>query len=326
MKETQQTRITRRNLLVICITVVCCALLFSLIGITFLDSDVTSRFTREIINDSYDTYTIPLSENSVIHQTICISGKVYGFRLPLSFVSISADGVSTESSIPNGEISVSLYDSNDRMISHSNVDMADIIDGFFHNFILDEAVVADGTEMYTLHIQAFPEGDNTVVLSKSSKSVGDTDEYELSSFVLLENTQSQEGILALQYIVEYCGNIIYTPYILMSALLTVFIIVLYLLIFVYKAAIHKVFFFACLVLGTIFIFIIPFRTAPDEYVHIANAYSYSNRVFGIKDKNGTLYLREGDDMFLATYDYDATTVFAYREITEQLFSKAPPGP
>lgn len=314
MRKDYKSKITKHTLITILIIVIVCVAVFSLTAIVYIDSDVTSRFERIIVNDSYDSNTIPLTDVDVVYQTVYVSGKIYGFRIPISYVGEDPDGI----------ITLELLNSNNQVVSISELSMSELTDGFFHNFILEKALITNEVERYTLRIKANPVSSSTISLKKSSTAVA-CEEYILSDFILYENNSKQEGVLALQYISKYSGNFIYTPYILISFLLTVFFIALYLMVFVYKTAIHRVFLTASLVLGMVFLIIIPFRTAPDEYVHIANTYSYSNKIFGIKDKNGSVFLRHGDDMFLKTYDYDATNIFSYREVAEELFSLAPKG-
>lgn len=319
--KTDLPKMTKRQLLTAGIIAVLCAVLFAWAGVAFLP-ETTGIFEREIVNDEYDMLTEALGSGSEIRQTIEARGRLYGVRLCVS----NPDGNTA------GEMHLSLLDESGVTVAENRTDLADIVDGFFHLFLLDNMVDAKDGARYTLVVAAAPDVDaGRVAFYKSGEKVaghiGEEGEgnYDLSLFQLTENGVKQQGVLALQYVTKYTGNFIYTPYIIFSIILTVFAVAVYLMLFVFKVKLHVFFLTASLVLGTLFMFLIPLRTAPDEYVHIATAYHYANRIYGIDDAPGELTVRPGDEMFLETYDFDATDIFAYQEVYEGLFEGVPEG-
>jgi len=309
----------RGDFIAVGLILLCCAVVFSWVGIAFLPATEGS-FRRVIVNDDYDSLTIPVGSGDECRQTVFMKGTVHGLRIPVAVLDSSTQGI----------ISLLLLGENGELIASSRVETDEVVDRFFQLFLFDNAIDAKEGLRCTLVLTAGP-GEGLVAFLKSGdKASGNEDDvaegYDLSSFLLTENGVRQAGTLALQYVTRYAGKFIYLPYIIFSILLTVFLEYLYFTLFIIRTPLHRVFFISSLFLGTVFLFIIPLRTAPDEYVHIANAYSYSNAVFGVGgDSNSSITVRAGDEMFLASYDFDATDIFAYQEVYEGLFDSAPEG-
>lgn len=75
--------------------------------------------------------------------------------------------------------------------------------------------------------------------------------------------------------------------------------VLYLLIFVRKAALHQIFLVAATALGMVYILVFPAGNAPDELRHFSRAYSLSDIMMGVKDKDdGNIMVRRADREFV----------------------------
>ncbi len=326
MKEKKQAKsffsglpkLTRRNLIAMGLIFVVCCLLVSLVLFAYLP-DTTERFERIIVNDNYSVPTIPLTDKIEIRQTIVAEGRLSGMRLLLSVTGT-----------PSGTVVLTMLDQNEIPVAESRVNAADLPEDFFHIFLFETPYDAAFGEELTLSLTAENISGGTVSFLKSAPQSNetistDTDEKDLAGFSLTENGKPQTGTLALQYITRYSGNFLYKPFITISIILFVFFELLYLALFYFKIQLHRVFLFASLILGTVYLFLIPFRTAPDEYVHIAAAYRYSNVIYGTKDTPALVHVREGDEMFLNTYDDGATNLFFYQDLTENLFSPAPKG-
>ena len=310
-EKKKRGRLSRGNIFSMCAILLCCALVFVWAGITFLP-DSESKFRREIVNDDYDSPTVALDNTNELSQSLYVEGKLYGVRLLVS--KTDADS--------SGTVSLSLFDEKEVVAATAFAGINDLSDGLFYLFLFESPVDAPGGSEYTLSLTAEVNSGAGVSFMKSSGEasdfIGENDSvhYALSGFKLIENGQPQSGTLALQYITRYSGRALYVPYIILSIILLVFFELVYLALFVFRVSLHFVFLFCSLILGTVFLLVIPLRTAPDEYVHIANAYRNSNIIFGIKDSPGSLTVRAGDEMFLLTYDYDATDIFAYQDIIE----------
>ncbi|MFV0352079.1 MAG: DUF2142 domain-containing protein [Oscillospiraceae bacterium] len=284
---------------------------------------------REIINDDIDdqkpVFTTTLNGSNEIRQDIYAEGRLYGVILKTATFDKTVQGLLT----------ISVTDENGTLLTQSQTDAALLHDSSFYRFLFDEKLDAGRGSDYTLSITFQPaSAKDELAFWKSAGAARSfiaeghkSPHYSLSSFTLWENGVKQDSTLALQYVTHYSGNFLYLPYLVFVILLTLFLMGLYWFLFVKKAALHKVFLPACLILGTVFLFLIPFRTAPDEYAHIAQSYHYSNIILGQAELGGenTLTVRKGDEMMLSKYDTLATDIFSYQEIAEDFWDRAPGG-
>lgn len=306
------------------------AILFVCIGVFFSGAvlflpKATSISQREIINDEYNTTTPALTGQDTLTQTIYAEGDLYGVVL----------NVTTFNKIVHGTVNISLIDSQNHILATSSADMSTLLDNTFHRFLFNQKITASTNEPYTLQITTVPDTQEDIIgfwqsgqaVSGYTENPETSPHYAVSDFSLAINGEPIAGTLALQYTTQYAGNFIVGAYSFFAAFLTVLLLFLYWCFFIQKIAIHKTFLVASLCLGFVFTLLIPFRTAPDEYAHIATSYHYSNVLLGQAelDEAGTVTVRNGDQMKLDNYDYSATNIFAYKQIAEGLTAKTPTG-
>lgn len=322
-------RPTARQLAGLGAVLLCCLCLFFWAGHTFLP-DATQLYRREIVNDDYLdadgalVLTQPLAAGGEVRQSLFAQGRLYGLRLC----------VATFGRVPHGTLHLRLLDAQGVQVAACDTDMTTLLDNTFHLFLFDDMVDAEDGAAYTLVITASPETpQDTLAFYRSSGPAqsfvaegADAPHYPLDDFTLLQNGQAVNSTLALQYITHYAGGFIVGAYAFFAALLTVFLLALFWLVFVAKTPIHRLFVVCALGLGFVFLFLIPPRTAPDEYTHISNVYRITNQFFGMQHSSGGwLFMRPGDAMKLDNYDFGATDIFAWQQMAEGLFAKMPAG-
>lgn len=310
-------------ILMVVIAVVCIGVFFS--GAWLFLPKATTLTQQEFVNDEYSTITAPLASGDVLEQTIYVEGRLSGISLC----------VATYDHVAHGVLTINLLDNTGTVVASSVTDMTTLLDNQIHSFLFDKTIEAGTGENYTLQIFTEPEtNEDTIGFWKSEHTVdgytqnaGDVPHYDTSKFVLTQNNQQLDGTLALKYTTRYAGNFIVSAYAFFAAFLTALLLLLYWCLFVQKVPLHRVFLVASIGLGIVFTLLIPFRTAPDEYAHIATSYHYSNIILGQAEigPEGTITVRSGDEMMLENYDMSATNIFAYQDIAEGLTQKAPQG-
>lgn len=319
LKQALATLGARRHLAALALILVCCALLFGWFAAAYLP-DAADRSERQIVNDDYATLTQPLAAGEALRQSLVVRGRLYGVQL----------NVATFGRVAKGTLSLELLDESGAVVAANSTPMEQLLDNTFHRFLFNQAVEPAGSGNYTLVITAAPEtGGDAIAFHRSDGPAesyspsGGRPAYDLAGFELSQNGQAVDGTLALQYVTRYAGGFVYRAFSFFAAFITVALLALYVLVFVLRAPEHRVFTLGALCLGFVFLFLIPPRTAPDEYVHITAAYRYANKLVAPADwpadTEDTLYLRRGDTMELATYTPDATGIWAYQELYEGLF-------
>lgn len=300
-------------------------LLFLWAGYVFLPP-ATQKARRKIVNDDYAVLTQPMTADSSLDQVIFVKDRLYGVVL----------NVRTFGRVPQGSVHITVYDNAGQVAAVADQDMSQLLDDTFHWFFFDQRLdVPFGGDYYRLHITVDPETPQDVIAFWRSdgpaqdfvEEEGMQPEFPMESWLLWENNQELDATLALQYIENASGPFIIGAFSFFAAFVLVLLLFLYLLVFVWKAPVHRIFAAAALGLGFVFAFLIPPRAAPDEYTHIATAYHYSNRILGTDhlDNNGTLGVRPGDVMMLQNYDPRAIDVYAWGDMAENLFTRAPQG-
>lgn len=340
----EQRPLWQHGLALLLILLLCCAF-FGWAAYTFLP-EAMDRSRREIVNDDYAVLTEPLAADGELRQTMRVEGRLYGVVLD----------VATYNRVAHGTLHMAVLDADGTELARCDTDMTELLDNTFHRFVFDRYVEAGEGGLYTLVLTLSPEteadvlgfhrsdgpaqdfveqtrGESGVLLpyvleydEETGKPPEPRAHYTLDEFVLTQDGRPVDGTLALQYVVQYAGGFIVRVFAFFSALLTVFFVLLYWLAFVMRVPLHRLVLLTSLVLGGVFLFLIPLRTAPDEYVHIASAYRLVNMLLGVPAQaQHMLWMRPGDVMFLENYDFTATSVFAWREVYEQLFAGAPAG-
>ncbi len=323
-----------RHLIALAAVLLLCVGLFTWAGLTYLPA-AADYSQRQIVNDDYATLTAPLNGEGEIRQRILVKRRIFGVILD----------VTTYNRVARGTLHLRLYDDTGAEAAACDTDMTKLLDNTFHRFIFDRDINAPKAgRFYELVITSSPAGPEDLVGFHRSEGPAQNfrepdktlPSYKLDGFTLSQDGQALDSTLALQYVVEYGGAFIYGVFAFFAAFLTVLLMALYVVVFALRAPQHRVFALAALGLGFVFLFLIPPRTAPDEYVHISAAYRYANRVLGVaepdyshltgkKEQPPYIHARAGDEMLLYYYDTGATDAYAWRQLAEGLFAPDPGG-
>ncbi|MDL2324928.1 DUF2142 domain-containing protein [Ruminococcaceae bacterium OttesenSCG-928-A16] len=311
-----------KNIAMLLVVLLVCVGIFGWAGyITLPKAADVSR--QEMVNEEADDFTTPLGAEDTIKQTLMVEGRLYGVSLYIT----------NYGKMANGTLHLQLQNAAGETVASSNTNMALFPDNTFYRFVFDTMVDGGAGTEYTLVITASPHTPQDVVgFGKSTPAAQapaaeEPPHYNLANFALTQNGQPAQGTLALRYVTQHAGNFIVRAYAFFAALVTAVLLLLYWCLFVQKIAVHRVFLVAAIGLGSVFMFLIPPRTAPDEYAHITTTYHYTNVLLGQPEigEPGTLTVRAGDEMMLTNYDFGATDVFAYQRIAEGLMAPTPKG-
>ncbi len=301
--------------------------LFFWAGYTFLP-DVTTTYRRAIVNDTYSTITQPIGENSEIVQKTIAVGPIHGVLM----------NVTTYNRIAHGTVHVKFYNEAGDLLSENTTEMDTLLDNTFHHFLFDQPIYLDEIQTCSISITTTPDTPQDII--GLHRSDGRPEDYLPTSHLdtrytmneiyyadghydLYQDGNKVDGVIALQYATHYVGTFIIDVYSFFAAFLTVLALAVYVLCFIFKTAIHRLFIVCALGLGIVFMFLIPPLAAPDEYSHIATAYHYSNILLGTaeEDTNNLIAVRDIDaSLVLNQYRYESTDIFAWQNIYENFFA------
>lgn len=295
----------RRSLFLLPVVLLLCFGLFSWAAYTFLPK-AANTIRREIVNDDYSTLTEPLAAGGEIRQQMQVKGKIYGVIL----------NVATFNRVARGTLHVQLYAANGQLLATGSTDMTQLLDNTFHRFLFDAAVDGGTGASYTLLLTTTPESAADVLaFHRSSGPARDfvaegeaAPRYPLAHFTLSQNGQPVDGTLALQYVTRYAGGFVVRAFSLFAAVLTLLVLTVFALLFVFRVRVTLVFAVSALVLGTVFACIIS-PPSGGEVTHLANTYHYSNRLLGTtrQDTPGQLTVRAADAAILQAPGIDMFT-------------------
>lgn len=298
-----------RHIVAIMVIVALCVATFGWVGYDTVRESVGLGH-REIVNDDYSVVTQVIDENGVFQPvTVEADTDFYGVNLNMHIFN----------RVCHGTLFVQLMDEGGNVLSTVTDDLTSVKDNTFKRFIFDGVnYKSEQDKNYIIHIYTqYETAEDQLALWKSEATVEGFDDIK-------ENGEFTQGTLALQYITKYATAGMWKYYLALSAIFTVFLVGLYLLVFVKKAKITTIFIAISLVIGFVFSIYTPIKGSPDEYVHITTAYHTSNKLMGIKDSysysDGTLLMRECD---AGKYSEPAKyNVFEIQEIYEGVFTKA----
>ncbi len=283
-----------KHIIILGLIILCALICFAWIGYDTVRQSVGLGH-REIINDDYSTLTESIiDENGVMqHITVKENTSFYGVNVNMS----------TYNRVCFGTVFVDLLDINGNVMASASDDMTTIKDNTFKRFIFGgKNFKSEKDEEYIIHIYTKPQTqEDKIALWKSEKTV---DGFEN----IKENREYKDGTIALQYITKYVTAGMWKYYFTLCFILLIFLVIVYITLFVFKAKTHTVFAVFALIFGFIFAIYTPFKGAPDEYVHIASSYCKSNRIMGIKDSfdGENLLVRECDaEEFTKPINYNA---------------------
>ena len=204
--------------------------------------------------------------------------------------------------VVRGTMHVDLLDTADQVLSSGVCDMTEILGKDFQAIVFDHPTFSeqDGTE-YRLHIYYEPEKPEDVV--GLLYGTGDMPKVELDAngipviedpmqavsanaanpnFPLIDPLKEKnvKATAAMQYVTNYSGGIGLPLFVPIAGLLFIAVLGGWWLIFCKKAKPHMSFAWFAVMLGLTYTIITPPMAAPDEYTHVAGAYSLANQMMG----------------------------------------------
>ena len=253
----------------------------------------------------------------------------------------------THNRVVRGTMYVDLLDQNMQVLTSGRCDMTEILGKDFQAIVFDQPVFSqqDGT-VYSLHIYYEPETAEDVV--GLIYGTGEMPQVELDAngipivldpeqavsanaanpnFPLTDAVQPQStaATAAMQYIVNYSGQIGWKLFAPVALVLFIAVMGGWALAVCFKAKTHMVFAWFALFLGVAFAMVTPPFAAPDEYTHVAGAYSLANEVLGYPgvmasyDDNGrevySLPMRACDAPYMRNKSGEIG-VFAYKQMLD----------
>ncbi|MDO4566203.1 MAG: DUF2142 domain-containing protein, partial [Oscillospiraceae bacterium] len=259
------------------------------------------RLSYEIVCDDYgEAYALQSGESLVQTLTIEPGTKLCGVRFKHT-----ASGGSL-----SGTLRVSLYGEDGALLRDLELDASQLKEDHFAEAVFDEALAAQGyTGRYSLEISfdGSCEGGQFALWRSSGQKAG---------------FAAEGGTLVLQLAVDRAGSWITTAFWCVALFATAGLMLCYWLLFIKKVKFHLAFAAALAILGLTMALILPPMGAPDEDVHYATAYAYSNKWLGqsATDSAGWVIMRESDVPKLnpeggISRDYD---VFAYQRAYDSL--------
>lgn len=271
---------------------------------TYIEETLIKQEQIQVVKDNKNADVIKLSkDNSVLVQNIILNKKEFS-----SFVySIKVSNANNKA-----KINVKVFDKTNEYEYHNKTySVSNLNDGYWRIFMNNEFTNSNNCTAKIVLELIDAEDTNIDFISGNSGS-------KSTSFLNGEQLRVSPSIQ-----VNYSDNgFLFVLYILLCGLIYAFIILSYYLFIIRKTTVENAFIPIALLLGIIYLFLIPIYTVPDEYVHIDSAYSVSNNILGIKnDELNKIYKRKCDDntdLYVETHN----RAYMYRPLVNlNLFQK-----
>lgn len=253
-------------------------------------------------NEDYSTVTEPLGPDDEIRQPFVTDEPVFGG----SFIFTIYDQVCY------GTVTVELQDESGAVLASVTKDTTQLLDNTYQDLVFDHPVYPEGKTTYAYVIRFAPgEGGGQLGLWCSE----DTAEGYLP---LSRNGAEQAATLGFSIVTNRVGDWIKTVYWGFVAFAAAALVLGWWLLAVRRVPLTGAFVYLALVLGVLFLFVMPPYIAPDEEVHIHSAYELSNTMLGVE--NGERLIMRADDA--VTFDHsDKVSAFSYQTYAAELFGR-----
>lgn len=262
------------------------------------------RPAYQIINDEYDHVVKPADPYAGFVQQLPVdpSLPLYGVRLNFA----------TFNKVVHGTLYADLLDENGQILATASCDMTQILDHTFLGLVFDRPVFPQEKTVWQLHIHMQPDSPQDEV----GLWVGASQKDMLLTGT--EPTQKEPVSAALQYMIDYTGNVVGRFY-WVPALLLAAAVLLGAVLIARHAQVQTIFVVTGALLGLAFGLITPPLAAPDEYAHVAASYSMANHLTGqpAYDQEGKLYMRPCDAPYMRDVTGQAGP-FVYKAVAQHL--------
>ncbi len=291
-----------RHFLIIC-ALLCGVMVMA--GWIYMDNirAVTTNTTYAWVVDNAQAVSEPIAADGSFRQSFTTSDPVFGG----GFVFTIYD------EICYGTVTLSLEDENGQILANTSMLGIDLYDNTFQQIAFPNGVYPDGETTYTYVITFAPDEGSTSNLGVwvSEEAVEGIAPYTL-------NGQTAETCASFAIVTNYAGTFIIGAFFACAIFAAVALAVGYWLLFIRKAKLHWLFVYFALVLGFVYMMLIPPYVAPDEETHIHTAYAVSNTILGIENETW-VSMRVSDAISFDTAD--TMDIFSYQTIAQELFGK-----
>ena len=240
-----------------------------------------------------------ISASGEVIQTFHTTEKFDGIQIRM----VAVDGTSEDL------VSIRIYEqTSGRNIKTWRIPYTELAEAKLYDFPMDKTVTGYKEETYGIEISNLNVSGNGVLYIYNSKddcySEGDT----------CINSKIQEEDIVFNLYQEKTGAYAFlTPLYIFLAICSILSVVLFVLAtFHWKWKVEKVFLATTLIMGILYMIILPPFSSPDEPVHFGTAYKISNLILGkpLSGENDIVAMRESDENVeygtiptVATYQY-----------------------
>lgn len=188
--------------------------------------------------------------------------------------------------VTEGNVNAKILDSSGRLISESNIAATNIKDNEYLNIFFEKNKLSTG-KIYTLRLTFDKIENQSIVFWMSDDNI-------YTDYLLKVNGSKKSADLVLREISDE-HDIFYFSYIGIMFTFFILIVVAFFMIYKFEIKLCNIYLVAGIVIGIIYMMIIPIFVVPDEPSHVYSAYEVSNHMLGIKDSSdGTIMMRKDD--------------------------------
>lgn len=257
-----------------------------LIAIFIGYSQNIKQFKRSVFfNESVDCISEQIEQSDKIHQALQLG--------PGSYHKIGIYSITfAEENAGNGSLLLNVYNANHNLINSSSCSLDSIKDWDYAIFNLDTPLVIQKEQTVIIEIVAQPVAADTINYGiVFGKNTGDSPN---NIHAVINNVTQNYGI---NMYLESNKVDILTRLFVIFAILIIFVAVtiLYLQKRMHPFPLENVFLIIAIILGSIYLLVIPECETPDEPVHIISAYKFSNCLLGNEDNQ----VRSCDNLYLS---------------------------
>ncbi|NJP39846.1 DUF2142 domain-containing protein [Oscillospiraceae bacterium HV4-5-C5C] len=215
-----------------------------------------------LTTESAEFESMTLQSGTPITQTFHFSGEIKGFQISVVKDDIEdIDGFLTLDLIDHGNV-----------IRSVNLPL-DQINNDMNSFAFDEAYNCSGTEQYEIRLALSADlGTSLKIMNYSASLANSTQD------VLTIGDAEEPGLFNISILKT--NDFIYTYFVILAIISVVSTIVIYLFTFYSKRSLAAKFLVAALILGSLYLWVFPPESVPDEDTHFATTYAYTDYIFG----------------------------------------------
>lgn len=255
-------------------------ILVALLVILWVYTNMTIEKNRSITpmilqGQQQDYYTSVMKDTSEVTQEIGMIQNTNG--VTIGFVTLGTK-------VHSGTIQLQLIDEDGNVLEDVIKDARYIVDNQYADFKFKNTY---DSGRYTVKLTFTDIGKESIALILSNPK-------ERQDINLKINGVLKEEDLAMNYILDEHDLYFYMVNIIVFVIFLL-IIGVYVLVYICKMDIEKIYIPVGLIMGIIMMVLIPPNVVPDEPVHFYTAYEVSNKMLGIDNSdNGTLVMRKDD--------------------------------